>query len=119
MNLIERIAKFRAEQLTMREKGKGRQNGRETQLERVRRICATMPSVRKNYRTVHRLFLSRGQGVFTMFVDNHHEDGHRAIWLPARRVFSPRLSATPRQLTSNRLTSVQAVGLVSTGSNPG
>src|SRR5215475_10465694 len=46
VNLIERIAKFRAEQLTMREKGKdGRKKGREAQLERVRRICATLPNV--------------------------------------------------------------------------
>jgi PAS domain S-box-containing protein len=43
-NLIERIAKFRAEQLTVRDKRKGKK-GREGQLERVRQICATMPSV--------------------------------------------------------------------------
>src|SRR5215469_17581723 len=35
VNLIERIAKFRAKQLTVREKGKGGKNGRETQLARV------------------------------------------------------------------------------------
>src|SRR5436853_3825847 len=41
VNLIERIAKFRAEYLTKREKGRGAgKKGRETQLERVRRICA-------------------------------------------------------------------------------
>src|SRR5207302_8550273 len=37
VSLIERIAKFRAEQLTTREKGKGAgRKGREAQLERVR-----------------------------------------------------------------------------------
>jgi uncharacterized protein YdhG (YjbR/CyaY superfamily) len=85
VNLIERIAKFRAEQLTMREKGKGaRKKGRETQLERVRRICATMPSVsEKLSHGAPTFFVKKDQGVFTMFVDNHHEDGHLAVWLPA------------------------------------
>ena len=85
VNLIERIAKFRAEQLTMREKGKGaRKKGRETQLERVRRICATMPSVsEKLSHGAPTFFVEKDKGVFTMFVDNHHEDGHLAVWLPA------------------------------------
>ena len=85
VNLIERIAKFRAEQLTMRETGKGaRKKGRETQLERVRRICATMPSVsEKLSHGAPTFFVEKDKGVFTMFVDNHHEDGHLAVWLPA------------------------------------
>src|ERR1043166_10141883 len=42
VNLIERIAKFRTQQLDMREKGKGAgKNSRQKQLARVRRICAT------------------------------------------------------------------------------
>jgi uncharacterized protein YdhG (YjbR/CyaY superfamily) len=85
VDLIERIAKFRAEQLTMREKGKGgRKKGRETQLERVRRICAAMPSVsEKSSHGAPTFFVEKDKGVFTMFVDNHHEDGHLAVWLPA------------------------------------
>jgi len=85
VNLIERIAKFRAEQLTMREKGKGSpRNGRKTQLARVRRICATMPSVlEKLSHGAPTFFVAKDKGVFTMFVDNHHEDGHLAVWLPA------------------------------------
>ena len=55
---------------------------RGTQLERVRRICASIP------RTVEKV--SHGaptfftpQRVFAMFSDNHHGDGHVAVWLPA------------------------------------
>jgi len=84
VNLIERIAKFRAEQLTKREKGKGARKGREAQLERVRRICATMPSVsEKLSHGAPTFFVEKDKGVFAMFADNHHEDGHLAVWLPA------------------------------------
>jgi hypothetical protein len=27
-------------------------------------------------------FVEKDRGVFTMFVDNHHEDGRLAVWLP-------------------------------------
>src|SRR5436853_5084142 len=68
VSLIERIAKFRAEQLTTREKGKGaRRKGREAQLERVRRICATMPSVsEKLSHGTPTFFVEKDKGVFTM-----------------------------------------------------
>jgi uncharacterized protein YdhG (YjbR/CyaY superfamily) len=85
VTLIERIAKFRAEQLMMREKGKGAgRKGREAQLDRVRRICAKMPSVsEKLSHGTPTFFVEKDKGVFTMFVDNHHGDGHLAVWLPA------------------------------------
>src|ERR1051326_8903521 len=85
VSLIERIAKFRAEQLSIREKGKGgRQKGRAAQLERVRRICATMPSVsEKLSHGAPTFFVAKDKGVFATFADNHHEDGHLAVWLPA------------------------------------
>jgi len=84
VDLIERIAKFRVQQLTMREKGKnGRKTGREAQLERLRRICAAMPSVsEKLSHGTPTFFVEKDKGVFVMFVDNHHEDGHLAVWLP-------------------------------------
>jgi uncharacterized protein YdhG (YjbR/CyaY superfamily) len=84
VNLIERIAKFRAQQLTMREKGKGaRKKGREAQLERIRRICGTMPSVsEKLSHGAPTFFVEKDKNVFVMFADNHHEDGHLAVWLP-------------------------------------
>src|SRR4030095_1726863 len=75
----------RVEELTQREKGKGaRKKGREAQLERVRRICATMPSVsEKLSHGTPTFFVEKDKGVFAMFADNHHEDGHLAVWLPA------------------------------------
>jgi uncharacterized protein YdhG (YjbR/CyaY superfamily) len=46
VKLIERIAKFRADQLIARDTGtRGRKTGREGQLERVRRLMKTLPSV--------------------------------------------------------------------------
>ena len=83
--LIERIAKFRADHLTKREKGKNtRKKGRETQLERVRRICNTMPSVsEKLSHGAPTFFVEKDKGVFTVFTHNHHEDGRLAVWLPA------------------------------------
>ena len=85
VDLIERIAKFRVEQLMMRDKGKrGRKKGRETQLDRVRRICATMPSaLEKLSHGAPTFFVEKDKGVFAMFMDNHHQDGHLAVWLPA------------------------------------
>lgn len=85
LNLIARLAKFRAQQLTRREKGKGsRKKGSETQLERVRRLCAAMPSVsEKLSHGTPTFFVEQDKGVFTMFAENHHSDGHLAVWLPA------------------------------------
>jgi uncharacterized protein YdhG (YjbR/CyaY superfamily) len=84
VNLIERIAKFRAEQLTIREKKGIRKKGRETQLDRIRRICAAMPRVsEKLSHGAPTFFVEKGKGVFTMFIDNHHQDSHIAVWLPA------------------------------------
>jgi uncharacterized protein YdhG (YjbR/CyaY superfamily) len=84
VRLIERLAKFRAKQITDREKGRGRKKGREAQLERVRRICATMPSVsEKLSHGAPTFFVQKDKGVFTVFSDNHHDDGHLAVWLPA------------------------------------
>ena len=82
--LIGRIARFRARQLTMRGKGKGGKKGRETQLDRVRRICAGMPRVsEKLSHGAPTFFVEKDKGVFVMFADNHHDDGHLAVWLPA------------------------------------
>lgn len=51
------------------------------QLERVRRICLALPETSER--------LSHGEPtffvckkVFVMFANNHHNDGHIAIWLP-------------------------------------
>ena len=82
--LIERIARFRIEQLTTRDKGKGaRKTGRHAQLERVRRFCTALPSsTEKVSHGAPTFFVETDNGVFAMFADNHHEDGHLAVWLP-------------------------------------
>ena len=84
VELIGRIARFRAEQLTTRETRKGgRKKGREAHLERVRRICATLPSVsEKLSHGTPTFFVEKDKGVFAMFADNHHEDGRLALWVP-------------------------------------
>jgi uncharacterized protein YdhG (YjbR/CyaY superfamily) len=85
VKLIERIAKFRAKQLRARQRAMGsRKKGQETQLERVRRICGKMPSVsEKLSHGSPAFFVQKDKGVFTMFTENHHEDGRIAVWLPA------------------------------------
>jgi uncharacterized protein YdhG (YjbR/CyaY superfamily) len=93
VKLIERIARFRAEQLTTRDKTKGgRKKGREAQLERVRRISAALPSVsEKLSHGTPTFFVEKDKGVFAMFADNHHEDGHLALWVPVPDGLQPLL----------------------------
>ena len=63
----------------------GRGKGREAELARVRRICASMPSVsEKLSHGAPSFFVQKDKGVFATFADNHHDDGHLAVWLPAR-----------------------------------
>ena len=79
--LIERIARFRAQQITKRDTGKGRK-GRAAQLDRVRRLCATLPSVsEKISHGTPTFFVEKDKGVFAMFADNHHQDGHLGLWV--------------------------------------
>ncbi len=82
--LIKRIARFRAGQLRARDKGQAaRKTGRRAQLERVRRFCAVLPGVtEKLSHGTPTFFVEKDKGVFAMFADNHHEDGHLAVWLP-------------------------------------
>ena len=90
VDLIERIAKFRAKEVAEIDRPKpgalkkGRSRPVETQLERVRRICAGMPSVsEKLSHGAPTFFVEKDKGVFLMFADNHHSDGHLAVWVPA------------------------------------
>jgi uncharacterized protein YdhG (YjbR/CyaY superfamily) len=91
--LIERIARFRAKQITARETPKrGGQKGRQAHLERIRRICATMPSVaEKLSHGTPTFFVEKDKGVFAMFADNHHEDGRLALWVPVKEGLQPLL----------------------------
>jgi uncharacterized protein YdhG (YjbR/CyaY superfamily) len=91
VKLIERIARFRAAELTNRETRKGgRRKGREAHLERIRRICATLPSVsEKVSHGTPSFFVQKDKGVFAMFADNHYEDGRLALWVPVREGLQP------------------------------
>jgi hypothetical protein len=53
-----------------------------TQVGRVRRICASIPGVTEKLSHGAPTFFSP-QRVFCMFTDNHHGDGHVAVWIPA------------------------------------
>jgi hypothetical protein len=52
------------------------------QLDRVRRICASIPgTVEKTSHGEPTFFTPKR--VFAMFSNNHHGDGHVALWIPA------------------------------------
>jgi uncharacterized protein YdhG (YjbR/CyaY superfamily) len=90
VQLIERIARLRAEQLTARDTGSGRRKGRVAQLERLRRMCATLPSVsEKLSHGTPAFFVEKDKGVFAMFSDHHHEDGRLALWVPVAEGVQP------------------------------
>ena len=51
-------------------------------IERVRRICVGMPECEERLSHGAPTFFVRRK-VFAMFVNNHHQDGRIAVWLPA------------------------------------
>ena len=53
-----------------------------TQLERVRRICASIPGTVEKVSHGEPTFFTPKR-VFVMFANNHHDDGHVAVWIPA------------------------------------
>jgi len=53
----------------------------EEQQARVRRICATLPETTEKLSHGEPTFFVRKK-VYVMFANNHHNDGHIAIWLP-------------------------------------
>jgi hypothetical protein len=52
------------------------------QLQRVRKICLSLPDTTEKISHGEPTFFSK-KGVFTMFSNNHHRDGHVAVWVPA------------------------------------
>jgi hypothetical protein len=54
----------------------------EEHLRRVRAICSGMPDCSEKLSHGEPTFFA-GKKVFVMFANNHHYDGHIAIWLPA------------------------------------
>ncbi|MEP7339991.1 MAG: MmcQ/YjbR family DNA-binding protein [Acidobacteriota bacterium] len=51
------------------------------QIERVRRLCFTLPEVTEKLSHGEPTFFVRKK-VFTMFANNHHDDGRIAVWIP-------------------------------------
>ena len=51
------------------------------QLERVRRVCLSLPEAVEKLSHGEPTFFVVNR-VFVMFANNHHNDGHIAVWLP-------------------------------------
>lgn len=51
-------------------------------LNRVRRICLAMPETSERLSHGAPTFFAKKRA-FTMFMDNHHNDGHLAVWTAA------------------------------------
>ena len=51
------------------------------QVERVRRLCLARPGTSEKLSHGEPTFFV-GKKVFVMFANNHHNDGHIAVWLP-------------------------------------
>jgi len=54
----------------------------EDHLRRVRRICMSLPETTEKISHGEPTFFVRKK-VYTMFANNHHNDGRIAVWLPA------------------------------------
>lgn len=54
----------------------------EEHLQRVRRICATLPGTTERLSHGEPTFFAKKK-VYAMFANNHHHDGHIAVWIPA------------------------------------
>lgn len=54
----------------------------EQQIMRVRALCMQFPEAEERLSHGEPTFFVRKK-VFTMFANNHHNDGHIAVWLPA------------------------------------
>lgn len=60
------------------------------QIERVRRMCLALPKVSERLSHGEPTFFV-GKKVFVMFANNHHNDGHIAVWLPVPSGIQPTL----------------------------
>jgi hypothetical protein len=61
---------------------KKRKSDDQEHLRRVRRTCAAMPGMTEKLSHGEPTFFVRKK-VFAMFANNHHNDGHIAVWIPA------------------------------------
>ena len=53
-----------------------------TQLKRLRRLCLSIPGTMEKISHGELTFFTPRR-VFAMIANNHHDDGHVAVWLPA------------------------------------
>ena len=53
----------------------------ETQIDRVRKLCLALPGASEKLSHGEPTFFV-AKRVFVMFANNHHSDGHTAIWIP-------------------------------------
>jgi hypothetical protein len=60
------------------------------QLERVRGICSSLPETTERLSHGEPTFFVKNK-VFVMFANNHHNDGHIAVWLPVPSGFQSTL----------------------------
>ena len=65
----------------------------EEQLGRLRRMCATLPETTEKLSHGEPTFFVRKR-VYAMFDNNHHGDGHVAVWIPAAPGVQETLIAT-------------------------
>ena len=68
----------------------------EKHLERVRRICSALPETTERPSHGEPTFFVKNR-VFVMFANNHHNDGHVAVWLPVPSGFQTALMDTDPQ----------------------
>lgn len=68
----------------------------EEQLRRVRRICAALPETTEKLSHGEPTFFVRKK-VYVMFANNHHNDGHIAVWIPVPQGMQPMLLRTEPQ----------------------
>ena len=52
-----------------------------TQIARLRRLCLSIPGTMEKLSHGEPTFFTPAR-VFAMFANNHHDDGHIAVWLP-------------------------------------
>jgi hypothetical protein len=65
----------------------------EKQVERVRRICSGLAETTERLSHGEPTFFVHNK-VFVMFANNHHRDGHIAVWLPVPSGFQTALIET-------------------------
>jgi hypothetical protein len=53
----------------------------EEHLRRVRRLCAALPQTKEKLSHGEPTFFA-GKKVYVMFANDHHNDGHVAVWIP-------------------------------------